>query len=350
MKIPVSGPAAAFAATTSLLAGAGAFAQSFDCGVNSAASSVTQSTTITAPFSGTLIGDYDAVNNPTGTQTRPGLFGGSGNIPIPYTASFVLDGDLVSNPLGSFVLDVDAETLELSISGLSVDLLGASVATLPATVNINYQTFRTFSPNSLFPGGVTIPVPIGDATISELQAFQNTKSAVGVLTPLKGGGYSFTAAVPVDLVLSAEVLGAPVAEKSVIPGLLPITGSLQFTPAGISFGFSVSANDSQSQPITDGAFTNQPLALPTVIPTGATANLLISGTVTEVSTATALTATIVGTGTAPAVPGDLNGDAAVDGNDAALLLNNWGGSGVGDIDGDGSVGGGDLAILLSNWT
>lgn len=350
MQIRKSGPAAAFVTTASLFVGAVAHAQSFDCSVDSKGSNVSQTTTITAPFSGTLIGDFDAVNNPTGTQTRPGLFGGSGNNPIPYTASFVLDGELVSNPLGSFTMDVDLEGLQVSISGLSVDLLGASIATLPATVNINYQTFRTFSPNSLFPGGVTIPVPIGDATISELQAFQNTKSAPGVLTVVKGGGYAFTAAVPVDLLLSAEVLGAPVAEKSIIPGLLPISGTLEFTPAGISFTFSISGSDSQSQPITDGAFTNQPLALPTVIPTGGTANLLISGAVTEVSTATDLTATIVGTGTAPAVPGDLDGDSIVNGNDAALLLNNWGGTGVGDIDGDGSVGGGDLTILLSNWT
>jgi hypothetical protein len=337
------------ASVASLFACAVASAQSFNCTVNSQASTLSQTTTITAPFAGNLIGNYDATTNPTGTQTRPGVFGGSGNQPIPYTASFVLDGDLNSNPLGSFVADVDAEVLQVSISGFSLDLLGASIGTLPATININYQTFRTFSPNSLFPGGVTIPVPIGDATISELQAFQNTEAVTGVLTPVKGGGYSFVAAVPVDLVLSAEVMGAPVAQKSIIPGVVPITGTVQFTPAGVSFSFSISSSDSQTQPVTDGAFTNQPLALPTVLPTGGTANLLISGTVTSVSTATALTATVVGTGVAQAVPGDLDGDGAVGGKDLTILLSNWGASGEGDINGDGTVGGADLAILLSNW-
>lgn len=349
MKNMIQGRASAIATATSLLVCAVASAQSFDCAVNSPASNLVQSTTITAPFAGTLIGNYDAVNNPTGTQTRPGFSGGSGNMPIPYTASFVLDGDLNSHPLGSFVADIDLETLQLSITGLSLDLLGASIGTLPATININYSTFRTFSPNSLFPGGVTIPVPIGDATISELQAFQNNKATIGVLTPLKSGGYSFVAAVPVDLVLSAEVMGTPVAQKSIIPGALPLTGTLQVTPAGLSFSFSISSSDTQTQPITDGAFTDQPLALPTVFPTGGTANLLISGTVTSVTTATTLNATVVGAGVRQVVPGDLNTDGAVNGADLTLLLSNWGATGTGDINGDGSIGAADLAILLSNW-
>jgi hypothetical protein len=35
--------------------------------------------------------------------------------------------------------------------------------------------------------------------------------------------------------------------------------------------------------------------------------------------------------------------------DLALLLSNWGASGVGDIDGDGTVGAADLSALLAAW-
>jgi hypothetical protein len=39
----------------------------------------------------------------------------------------------------------------------------------------------------------------------------------------------------------------------------------------------------------------------------------------------------------------------VDSSDLAMLLNNWGGSGVGDIDQDGAVGAQDIAALLGAW-
>ncbi len=46
---------------------------------------------------------------------------------------------------------------------------------------------------------------------------------------------------------------------------------------------------------------------------------------------------------------DLNGDGVVDAADVAILLNNWGGSGIGDIDGSGVVDAADVAALLNAW-
>ena len=46
---------------------------------------------------------------------------------------------------------------------------------------------------------------------------------------------------------------------------------------------------------------------------------------------------------------DLNGDGVVDASDVAILLNNWGGSGLGDIDGNGIVDAADVAALLNAW-
>jgi hypothetical protein len=46
-------------------------------------------------------------------------------------------------------------------------------------------------------------------------------------------------------------------------------------------------------------------------------------------------------------PADLNGDGQVNAEDLAILLSNFGGTGVGDINGDGAVGAQDLAALLN---
>lgn len=51
----------------------------------------------------------------------------------------------------------------------------------------------------------------------------------------------------------------------------------------------------------------------------------------------------------PASSPDLDGDGLVSGADLALLLGNFGGSGLGDLDGSGEVDGADLAILLGAW-
>jgi hypothetical protein len=321
----------------------------YDCAVNAQTSTFVQSTDIAAPFAGTFKGNYDATTTPTGTQTRLGYFGGSGNQLVNYTASFALNGDINSHPTGTLVADLDEEALQVRISNLNFDLLGATAATLPATVNINYQTFHTVSPNGIFPGGVTIPVPVGNANVTKLRAVQSGKPTIGVLVPRKTGGYTFTAAVPVDLILSADALGTPIADNSVIPGVLPVTGTLTATPAGLQFSFTISGTNTQTQPITNGTFTDQPLALPTVIPAGGTANLLISGAVTSVTVATTINSTTNGAGTRRPVTGDLNGDYAVNASDMAILLGNWAGTGVGDLNGDGSVGPNDLSILLNNW-
>jgi hypothetical protein len=51
----------------------------------------------------------------------------------------------------------------------------------------------------------------------------------------------------------------------------------------------------------------------------------------------------------PACVADLTGDGTVGAADIAVLLSNWGGTGVGDLDGDGAVGAADIAALLSAW-
>ncbi|MBM4105152.1 MAG: hypothetical protein FJ257_02430 [Phycisphaerae bacterium] len=53
---------------------------------------------------------------------------------------------------------------------------------------------------------------------------------------------------------------------------------------------------------------------------------------------------------APAIPGDLNGDGVVDGTDLSMLLAAWGTSDpVADLNDDGVVNGTDLSMLLGDW-
>src|SRR5687767_9710038 len=60
-----------------------------------------------------------------------------------------------------------------------------------------------------------------------------------------------------------------------------------------------------------------------------------------------------GDGAAETLPGDINGDNAVNGTDFAILAGNFGKSGMsaaqGDLNGDGSVNGSDFAILAGNF-
>ena len=59
-----------------------------------------------------------------------------------------------------------SEALQVHVGGLNLDLLGAVPGTLGATVNINYQSFHTVQPTSIYPGGVTIPVPVDMASMT----------------------------------------------------------------------------------------------------------------------------------------------------------------------------------------
>ncbi|MFM7261880.1 MAG: hypothetical protein ACKO3W_14900 [bacterium] len=321
----------------------------FNCTVTTQTSTVTQTIDLTAPFAGTLIGNYDAVNNPTGTRTLPGVFGGTGNNAIPYTASFVLAGDIVSHPIGSLVLGVDSEGLQIRVSNLSVDLLGGVPGTLGATVNILYQTFRTVAPSSFYPGGVTVPVPVGNGTITTFTAVQTGDGVFGVLVPQKDGSFQFNVAVPVNYTVVATALGQPVGDGAPTPGVLPLTGRLVEGSTTVTLALDTSTSQNTTQPVEADPFTDVPLALPTVFPTGGTANLLLTGDVTSFTLATTLNASLDATGARQPVPGDVNGDYVVNAADLSLLLAAWGTPGPGDFDGDGVVGASDLSVLLLNW-
>ncbi|MFO0875027.1 MAG: peptidoglycan DD-metalloendopeptidase family protein, partial [Phycisphaerales bacterium] len=83
-------------------------------------------------------------------------------------------------------------------------------------------------------------------------------------------------------------------------------------------------------------------------PPGATLTCTITPNDGKVDGASATASVVI----AGALPGDLNGDGAVNGADLGLLLGSWGACAgcAADIDGNGAVNGGDLGLLLGAWT
>ncbi len=323
-------------------------ADSYDC-VLAPTSSLVTTLTMDVPFTGTLIGNYDAVNNPTGTRTLPGLFGGSGNNAIPYTASFGVDGGTNTSPDGAFQFTVEQVGKQLvgAISGLSIDALDGVPGAADLSITINYSSFHTVAPNAVYPGGFPITLPFGSANVTTLTLVQ-VAAAPMIITPAKGGGYSFTSAVPVMITMTADAMGQIFAVPPT-PGVLPLNGMLSFSGDTVLMTATTTQSSSTTQPSTAPPFVDQPLALPTVFPAGGTANLLMSGLITEVSSTQTTNGTLHATGTRVIVcAADLNHDGIVDAADLTILLSGWDTASA-DIDGNGTTNAQDLTVLLGAW-
>lgn len=335
------------AALAGLLAAAGAAAaDTFVCELvaPSSASNVGQ---LNLPLNGTLIGNYDATANPDGTQTRPGLFGGSGNNPINFTSTIVGDAGFSASPIGSFTMELgdDGGTL----SGLALNLTGGVAQEFGITLNINYQTFRTFAPNSTFIGGFTIPVPLAGGEVSGLIVTQTKPAAIVSGTP-DAEGTPFTALVPVEILLDAQFAGAPVGGEPQT-GVFPFAGRYTIKGTTITVTSSLSVPEQTAELPALPAVENQPLPLPTILPPGGTANLLLNGAFSGGTLSTGLTASLVAQGEREVDSnGDINGDGSVNAADLSALLAAWGSAQANaDLDGNGIVNGVDLATLLANW-
>ncbi|MDZ4831200.1 MAG: hypothetical protein SGJ09_13515 [Phycisphaerae bacterium] len=330
---------------------AGALAASINYQVSlvPAQSTLTSTTTIAAPVVGTFIGNYDAVSNPTGTKTIPGLFGGSGNNAINYSAAFDASGDNTSHPTGGFAMSVDVGLLSFSVSNLAIDLLGATAASIDATATVTYSNFHTQNPNAIFPG-LTLPLPLGTATLDALDATQTGGAIGGVLVPQGRTSYTFLAAIPVNLTAVVTLNGQTIATDP-IPFALPIAGTIDFGGESVTLTASIASSFEQTTPLDPApSFTAQPLDLPTILPPGGTAHLLFSGAISSITVGAGVDASFFADAVPQLNPADLNGDGIVGAADLGILLGAWGTSGPGDLSGDGVVGPADLGILLGAWS
>ena len=162
-----------------MLACHAALAQSalWRCAVG-AGSTCSQTTTVDLPLTGTWIGDYDATTKPGGTRTLPGLFGGSGNQPIPFTS---VNRSVVTvppgTPTGTFRVRFDPATGALALGGLTMDLLPGRTGTIDSSARLTYATFRSVAPNSTFPGVSGLQVPVDSGVLTVATAAQVTDAA-----------------------------------------------------------------------------------------------------------------------------------------------------------------------------
>lgn len=301
-----------------------------------------------SPLAGTFIGNYDATTNPTGTRTLPGLFGGSGNNPISYTSTLRAQSAVDSVPSGTMVVTIDDDGLGIQVEELSLDLLGRKPGAIDVTLDILYPSFHTASPSSIYPGGVTIPIPLGSGEITTISAVQNGP-ALGLLVPITKTSYQFNVAVPVDVLFSASFQGQEFGGTPT-PAVLPFVGTLTVNGDTISLDVSASNAGEVVQPIDPPqTIDSQPLALPTVFPAGNTANLLLSGSINQVTVGQTLDLGILASGVASCNPADFSGNCVVDSPDLAILLAAYGGRGPCDLNHDGIVNAQDLALLLAAW-
>jgi len=334
-----------------LLPVGGAQAQSYEFAIDQEASSSALDIAVDVPFSGTLQGDYDAETNPGGTQTRRGVFGGSGNQAIDYDAAFGLVGSNQTVPGGAFSLDIDRSTGDALMSGLSLDILGGQPQQLEATLTINYDTFRSIDPISLFPGGFDIPVPLGSIDLLVLSLTQ-TDDAVLALFEDGEGGTTVTGLVPGELAIQVVVLEQDFGTFTV-PTIFPFQAGLVEDASGASLLIESSLDLDQPIPAADAPFDPLPFELPTVLPPGDFAGILVNGTTSEGAVTGSFTLVMVADADPPACADDpdIDRNGTVDGTDLTLLLGSWNGSdGPADINCDGIVDGTDLTLLLGSWS
>jgi len=305
------------------------------------------------PLAGTFIGDFDAASNPTGTQTRPNLFGGSGNNPIAYSSTAKPTVNLafpLATPVFTICLQDDGDGGAI-VTCVDLDMVRGTPSPISLNLTLTYPNFHTVQPTAIYPGisNITLPLPAGE--IIEARAVQS-EPAQGVIVPGKGGSLIVTAAVPAELSFEASLFSTPIVVPPT-PIVLPLVIELVPSLNGTYTAFvSLEVPTTETEIPTGGqSIENAPFDLPTVLPPGSFAHLLVSGTFLDGTLSFGLSADLSGDGVKSGPPADLNGDCVVNGADLAILLGTWGPCAgcPADLNGDGVVNGADLAVLLGSW-
>jgi hypothetical protein len=301
----------------------------------------------TAALTGTWRGDYDQTSKPEGTRTIEGLLFGDtkapNNNPIDFSASVAASVGSTTHPTGAFSASVNPELGVIVVNDLAADAMNGGAIDLNLALNLAWESFRTFSPTAYYLGGINLPLPLGAASLTKLSLAQATVDGVGVpgvgvLTEVGANTYDFTVGVAVNLTVEASLNGSSIGEVSV-PFPVVLEGTLFVDPQTRSatlVSFTLAQfSDAVAADLELPA--DLPLAIPTILPPGQTANLLASPVFNGVSLDLLSGMTLVAWGRRQCAC-DLNGDGQVDLVDYFLFFGAFDVSGpVADINGDGSV-------------
>lgn len=260
-------------------------AQLYDFTVVAPPSGISGTVSLRANTEGTLVGNYDPNTNPTGTRTKPGLFGPFGpteNVPVNIRLGAQIGGTINRQTGGTFRATIDSSTNTITFSNLSLNFLANGAASLPVSLTLAGESFRTRNPTSVYilpSQGITIP--IGSLTLSQFTAVQ-TGVGAGVLVPTGPDQYDFTAGVQVDLTLAADFLGNPLG--TTIPFVLPLQGSVVVsgTTATITALQTIAFDQTFNPNIQLPPFE---YGLPTILPPGNTAYVIFNLTLNELGAA-----------------------------------------------------------------
>jgi hypothetical protein len=268
-------------ALATLLLSLPAMGQLYDFTITAPTSGLSGPLLFEASTTGTLIGNYHEVNNPTGTRTKPGLFGTFGpteNEPVPANLGLQVGGPIATRTAGGFSLDLNPGAGTLGMSGFAADFLDSGPASLPITLGLMYESFRTRNPTSTYIGGLPLSIPFGEAALTQMTG-QQAGPAAGSLTQTGANTYDFSIAAVMLITAEFTTFGG----SFQIPGLpapFGLSGSLtldgaaatltSLTPLSFSAGF---------QP--NLALPQLPLELPTILPPGETAQLLMDLVLTD---------------------------------------------------------------------
>ncbi len=272
-----------------LVSGAPAFGQAYDFTFDPASSGLSGDLDLTLGTGGTLIGDYDEEANPTGTRTKPGAnpfesFGDTENEPVDLSLGIGLGGVLDTMISGGLRLRVDAEAGVVGVSNYTTTALGDPPATLPIQLALEFDAFRTRAPESVYVGGIPLEIPLGEAGVTNLALSQTPGETLGVLTPVDGspGTFDFIVAPTVTVEASVSLLGNETALPAGVPVPIPLAGRVTLTDDGATLDgmFPVMF---MTDLMPDFALPQIPFGLPTLLPPGETANVLLDLSLSEAS-------------------------------------------------------------------